>query len=412
MTHEGSGSQALPESMQHPLASAIARPQSATFVARAGQPDPIVTPPSAPPLYLTTAFDLEDLDQLEEIGRGVQHGFIYTRDGNPNQEALARDLAWLEGAERGVVTASGMGALTAILSAHLRPGDQILASRGLYGRSDQLLRHWADHAGIVVRHVDVHNLDEVRRAVHPGVKMCLVESVSNPLVEVADLPALVEILRDVPLVVDNTFATPCLLQPCRWGATLVWHSGSKYLNGHGDVMLGAVVGRAQPIRAIRHVVALAGLNSNPFESWLVSRGLRTLSLRMQRVSETAERLAQFLQHQPGVVRVCYPSLPSQRTAAVAQRLLTQGHGGMLAFEVEGGRARVNHLFRRWRQSLPFSPTLADARTTVSHPYDTSHKFLPVEERLALGITPGLIRLSVGLEDPRDLEHELASALAA
>jgi cystathionine beta-lyase/cystathionine gamma-synthase len=392
--------------MTEPIASADA----ATIAARGGWTGAFVTRSSAPPVYMTTAFDLEDLQQLDAITSGSTAGYLYTRDGNPNHEAFAADVARLEGAEAGVVCASGMGALTATLLAHVKSGDHIVAAVGLYGRTGQLLNHFAAAYGVPVSFVDVQDVDAVRRAVTPQTKFCIAESLTNPLVDVTDLPALAEAVREVPLLIDNTFATPCLLRPIEHGARLVWHSASKYLNGHGDVMLGVIVGERSLVRRIRGLTALAGLNSNPMESWLGSRGLRTLPLRMARVSESAAQLAEFLQRQPGVVRVFYPGLANQRTREIAARLLPSGCGGMLAFELSSGRTGVDALFRRLSEAIPFSPTLADARTTLSYPAGTSHKFLSAEERAACGITDGLVRLSVGLEDTADLERELGEAL--
>jgi O-succinylhomoserine sulfhydrylase len=383
----------------------------ATTAARGGWTGDFVTRPSAPPVYLTTAFDLDDLQQLDAVVGGRQTGFIYTRDGNPNHEAFAADIAALEGAEAGFVAASGMGALTATVLALLKQGDHVVAGRALYGRSGQMLNHLAASFGILVTFVDTNDVDAVRQAVTPQTKLCLIESLTNPLVDVTDVPAIAAAMSSVPLLVDNTFATPCLMRPISHGATLVWHSASKYLNGHGDVMLGVLVGPQSLIRRIKGIAALYGVNSNPFESWLGSRGLRTLPLRMARVSETAQRIAEFLVRQPQVTTVYYPGLPSHRGRALAARLLERGCGGMLSFELPGGRNAVDAFFRRLAGTIPFSPTLADARTTLSYPAGTSHKFLSAEERAASGITDGLVRLSIGLEDAADLERELSAALA-
>lgn len=383
----------------------------ATIAARGGWSPEFTTRPSAPPLYLTTAFDIESLEQLDAVAGGREKGYIYTRDGNPNHEAFTNDVAALEHAEAGVVTASGMGGLTAVLTAMVKTGEHVVAARVLYGRTGQLLNHMASSFGLNVTYFDVDDLEGLKAALTPETRLCVIESISNPLLEVADIPAIVEILQGVPLLVDSTFATPCLLRPIDHGATLVWHSVSKYLNGHGDVMAGVVVGPNQLIRRIRAMSSLYGLNANPFESWLASRGLRTLPLRMKRVSETASTLAQFLQTAPHVSRVYYPGLPDHPHHERAKRLLPAGCGGMLAFDLTGGRDAVDLLFRRLNHVIPFSPTLADARTTFSYPAGTSHKFMTAAARAACGIGDGLVRLSVGLEDPKDLMRELHAALA-
>lgn len=383
-----------------------------TLVARGGWTEAFTTRSSAPPVYMTTAFDIESLEQLDSVTSGREKGFLYTRDGNPNHEAFANSVAQLEKADAGVVTASGMGALTAVLMSMVKLGDHVLAARVLYGRTGQLLNHLAASFGLKVSYFDVANIDELQQAILPETKVCIIESISNPLLEVADLPRIAEALGSVPMLVDSTFGTPCLIRPIEHGATLVWHSVSKYLNGHGDVMAGVVVGPSSLIRKIRAMSSLYGVNANPFESWLASRGLRTLPLRMARVSQTALQTARFLQQQSQVMRVYYPGLEDHPDRALAQRLLPNGCGGMLSFDLAGGRHAVDALFRALAEVIPFSPTLADARTTFSYPTGTSHKFMTAAERAAYGIGDGLVRMSIGLEDPADLQADLSRGLAA
>lgn len=382
-----------------------------TICARGGWYAEFATRPSSPAIFQTTAFDVHGLEQLDSVAMGKEPGYLYTRDGNPNHEAFANDVARLERAEAGFVAASGMGAMTAALLAHLKAGDHVVAARVLYGRSVQLLNHLHSAFGVDVTFEDANDPRKIGAAVTPKTKLCIVESLSNPLLEVADIAAIAEAIREVPLLVDSTFATPCLLRPLEHGATFVFHSASKYLNGHGDVMLGVVAGPRDMVRRMKGLSSLLGVNSNPFECWLASRGLRTLPLRMARVSETALELATFLKSQPGVQRVYYPGLPEHPGHRLAQRLMPTGFGGMLSFEIEGGKPEVNALFKALGE-IPFSPTLADARTTVSYPTGTSHKFLSAAERQACGIADGLVRLSVGLEDANDLRRELAQALSA
>jgi cystathionine beta-lyase/cystathionine gamma-synthase len=369
------------------------------------------TRPSAPAIFQTTAFDMHSLEQLEAVAGGRETGYIYTRDGNPNHDAFAVDVARLEGAEAGVVCASGMGAMTAALLAHVKTGDHIVAARVLYGRTSQMLNHLQAAFGVTTTYVDATKPAEFSRAVKPETRLAIVETISNPLMEVADLPAIVAELGEIPLLVDSTFATPCLSRPLAHGARLVFHSASKYLNGHGDVMLGVIVGKRDVVRRVRGLAALYGVNSNPFECWLASRGLRTLPLRMQRVSQTASELARFLVKQPTVARVYYPGLEDHPSHAEARRLLPDGFGGMLSFELHRGKPAVAALFRALADLIPFSPTLGDARSTLSYPSGTSHKFMTASERAACGISDGLVRLSVGLEALSDLTRELTAALA-
>jgi cystathionine beta-lyase/cystathionine gamma-synthase len=381
-----------------------------SLCARGGWSDDFTTRPSNPPIYQTTAFDLHGVEQLEAVVSGAEQGYIYTRDGNPNHSSFAQDVANLERTDAGAVCASGMAAVSAILLSHLKTGDHVVAARVLYGRTSQQLEELSKRFGIEVTFADSRRTDEMRSAVKENTKLCLVESVSNPLMEVVDLPALVDAMGEVPVVVDNTFATPCLFRPMEHGAKLVFHSASKYLNGHGDVMLGVVAGERAAVTRVRRVASLYGLNANPFECWLASRGLRTLPLRIERASSNALLVAEFLEQHSAVSRVVYPGLSSHQNFELANRLLPNGCGGMLSFELHTKEAGVRTLLRELADSIPFSPTLADVRTTISWPAGTSHKFMDADDRRAWGITDGLVRLSVGIDATQDVIAELNRAL--
>lgn len=378
--------------------------------ARGGWSEDFTTRPSSPPIYQTTAFDLHGVEQLEAVTSGAEKGYIYTRDGNPNHSAFAQDIANLERTEAGAVCASGMAAVSAILLSHLRSGDHVVAARVLYGRTSQQLEELSRRFGIEVTFVDSRNVDAMKSAVHDRTRLCIVESISNPLMEVVDLPELVSAMGDVPVIVDNTFATPCLFRPMDHGATLVFHSASKYLNGHGDVMLGVVAGESSAVRRVRRIASVFGLNANPFECWLASRGLRTLPLRIERASANAMTVAEFLVDHHEVSRVIYPGLKEHPDFELAGRLLNKGYGGMLSFELRSGEAGARQLLRELSDSIPFSPTLADVRTTVSWPAGTSHKFMDADDRRSWGITDGLVRLSVGIDSVEDVISELDQAL--
>lgn len=380
-----------------------------TRASRGGWYAPLTTQPSVPAIYQTTAFDVDGLEQLDDFASGLSSGHIYTRDSNPNHEAFAADLAGLEATESAVVCSSGMGAIAATLMSRLGHGDHVLAARVLYGRTTQLLTHLEERLGISVTLFDATRPEQIPALVRPETRICLVESISNPLMEVADIPAIVSQLGSVPLFVDSTFATPVLQKPIELGATWAFHSASKYLNGHGDVMMGVVAGREQDVAGIRTMVSLFGMNTSPLESWLASRGMRTLGLRMQRVCENAQRLADVLQAHSRVRAIYYPGLPGHPTHATAGRMLPNGYGGMISFELQDGVDGVRRLFRNLGE-IPFSPTLADTRTTVSYPAGTSHRYLTAAQRSEFGITDGLVRLSVGIEAADDLELELLSAL--
>ncbi|MDA1164131.1 MAG: PLP-dependent aspartate aminotransferase family protein [Planctomycetota bacterium] len=384
--------------------------QDESLCARGGWFEDFTTRPSNPPLYQTTAFDLHGVEQLDAVVSGVERGYIYTRDGNPNHTAFAADIAKLEHADAGAVCASGMAAISAILLSHLKSGDHVVAARVLYGRTSQQLEELTKRFGIEVTFADSRSCLAMRDARRENTKLCLVESISNPLLEVVDLQALVNAMGEVPVVVDNTFATPCLFRPMEHGAKLVFHSASKYLNGHGDVMLGVVAGERAAVTRVRRIASLFGLNANPFECWLASRGLRTLPLRVERASSNALQIAGFLERHLAVSRVIYPGLASHPDFDLASHVLPHGCGGMLSFELQTAEAGVRLLLRELADTIPFSPTLADVRTTVSWPAGTSHKFMAPDDRRAWGISDGLLRLSVGIDSVQDVISELDRAL--
>lgn len=383
---------------------------SADHPARMGHIPPFDTQPSSAPIYQTTAFDVPDLNVLADLHTGAAKGHIYTRDSNPNRQALAESIASLENAEAGGTFSSGMGAIAAISMTLAAAGDHIIVGQSLYGITLKLMSRLQKRFGIDVSYVDVTTPAEVIRAVKDNTRFCLIETISNPLLEVSDIPALVDALGDVPLVVDSTFTTPELIRPLDHGASVVLHSASKYLNGHGDVMLGVAAGRLSVMKEVNSTASTFGQNSNPFESWLTQRGLRTLQLRMKQVMSTTNQLAEFLNKHPAVKKTFHPTLDHHETKATADRLYPSGTGGIVSFVLKAkGRDAVSS-FMQAAAEIPFSPTLADSRTTVSHPATTSHGFMTRSERTRLGIADELVRLSVGLESPELLQQELDAAL--
>ena len=381
--------------------------------ARMGHPHQSVSTPSAPPIYQTTAFDIADLDVLQAMYSGEASGDIYTRDSNPNHNALGESIALLEHAEAGAVFASGMGALGSVFLSLLSAGDHVLLADSLYGKTVQLVHRLQKAMSLSVSWFSVRNPRAISSLLTDRTRLVLVETVSNPLLDVADVPAIAGLLpASVPLIVDATFTTPILSRPCEQGASVVVHSGSKYLNGHGDVMLGLAAGRTAFIRSMIETASVFGQNGNPFESWLCQRGMRTLPLRMAQICRTTRELATFFSEQPGISRVHYPLLEQHPTYETAAKLFPEGTGGIISIELtREGRESVNRFFRA-AVSLPFSPTLADARTTLSHPASTSHRFLTDAARTEKGITEELIRISVGLESADLLKSEFSKALTA
>jgi len=383
---------------------------SSEHPSRMGHPHESATAPSAPPIYQSTAFDVGDLDVLQGIHSGAIKGDIYTRDSNPNHSALAESIATLEGAEAGAVFASGMGALGSIFLTLASAGDHVVLARAMYGKTVQLANRM-QRFGILISTFDATQPESLREVLTDKTRFVLIETVSNPLLEVADIRAIADILPpEIPLVVDSTFTTPELVKPIQLGASIVMHSASKYINGHGDVMLGLAAGSKDLMKRLNGTASVFGQNANPFESWLCQRGLKTLPLRMAHICRTTTELARALDGHPGLRRIYHPALQDHASYAIAQRLYPTGTGGILTLELSGtGRDTVN-AFMRAASSIPFSPTLADARTTLSHPATTSHSFMSAQARAAIGIKDELVRISVGLEPVEMLISEIGSAL--
>jgi cystathionine beta-lyase/cystathionine gamma-synthase len=367
--------------------------------------------PLVPPLYQSSVYVIPDLDALDRIYQGQEPGFIYARDAHPNAQQLAAALAALESAAWAVVCGSGMSALSAAVLAVVRQGDRVLASNRLYGRTTQLLTQELPRLGVESATVDASDLDAVRAALEARPRLFLVETLSNPLLRMVDVPALAALCRarECLLLVDNTFATPVLFRPLEHGADLVVESVTKMIGGHGDVTLGVVCGRADLAGRVAQVLTVWGLMSNPFECWLALRGLGTLALRVHAATANAAALADRLAAHPAVTRVVYPGRPDHLDHALARRLLPAGFGSMLCFELAGGREAVNR-FLRQAPGIPFSPSLGDVHTTCSHPASTSHRFADPAERAAQGITDGLVRLSVGTEPLAQIWAELVKGL--
>ena len=372
-----------------------------------GQSEPLV-----PPLYVSSVYTIPDLDALDQIMNAEQPGFIYARDAHPNARHLADQLSALESAAWAVVCGSGMAAITATLLAMVKPGDRIVASNGLYGRTTQLLNQELPRFGVQTTTVDSRDLKQVRAALEKPAQVLFVETMSNPLLALADLGALAELAheRGCRFVVDNTFATPVLTRPLELGADGVVESLTKMIGGHSDVTLGIVCGTGDQLPQITQTVSIWGLASNPFDCWLASRGLATLSVRMRAASANAAVLADWLAEQATVARVIYPGRTDHPDYEVACRLLNGGFGNMVSFELEGGRDAVNR-FMRQSKGVPFSPSLGNTTTTCSHPGTTSHRYVSPAEKRRLGISDGLIRLSVGIEDVQQIQREIAKGLA-
>jgi cystathionine gamma-synthase len=368
--------------------------------------------PLAPDLSPAAVHVFTELDDYDAVARGDRHGHYYGRNSNANRDMLERAVAELEGAEAGVATASGMAALhAAILALAPRPAT-IVASRELYGGTLALLRQDFEPAGYEVNFVDLLDLDGIRRAVD-GAGLVLTETITNPLCKVPDLEAIASMAdaRGVPLLVDNTFATPILCRPISVGAAVVMHSATKYIGGHSDLVAGVIAGGASLMTAARARSVRTGTPLGPFDAWLALRGLRTLDLRMRRHSDNSLALAKAMQAMPGVTRVHHPLLDDSPSNPVARRLLPWGAGGMMAFDLDGGRDAVQRMLSRFRL-VSFAASLGGVETTISYPDITSHRSLRPDERAELGVGPGTVRVSVGIEDAQDIIADFSQALAA
>ncbi len=372
------------------------------------------TAPLIPPIYATSVYTFPDLDALDEVYAGNQPGFVYARDGHPNGKLLADELTRIEGGRWGVMTGSGMGATVAALLALVADGDRVVAANRLYGRTAQLLRGHLSRFGVDTTFADASDPDAVRAAVnsHPT-KVLFVETLSNPLCRVAEIPVLAEIAQaaGATLVVDNTFATPVLCKPLELGAGIVVESVTKLIGGHSDVTLGFVAGTDPALfPAVKTAVSVWGLSAPPFDCWLATRSLATLDMRAHASAANAAAVADWLDGRPGISRVVYPGRADHPDAAAAKRLFpATPPGHMLCFELAGGREAVNR-FMRSAPGIPFSPSLGDAVTTCSHPDTTSHRYDDPAEKRKEGITPGLVRLSVGCEPLAKITAELAKGL--
>ena len=374
---------------------------------------PVVTPLSPSVVYRST-----DADELDSQYEGRAQGYTYAREGHPNATVLGEKLDWMEGLTpamgKGVVTGSGMAAISAMFLGLLRKGDHIVAGDQLYGRSLRLLRDDLPRMGFDATLADPTDARAIEAAILPETRLILVEVVSNPTLRVADMEGIAEAAarRGVMLAVDNTFTTPRAYRPFAHGANIVIHSVTKLLAGHSDATLGWVAADT-PARnkALYDAAVTWGLTPSPFDCWLAERGLHTFDLRYDRATANAAALADHLAGLEGVAQVLYPGRPDHPDHNRAAALLDGNFANMVSFRLKGGRAEVNR-FLRAAEHIAFAPTLGDVGTTISHPASSSHRALTPEARAAVGIDEGFIRVSVGIEDIDQLKREFAQAVAA
>ncbi len=365
-----------------------------------------------PPLHLTSTFAFPDAQTGGALFAGEAEGHIYSRISNPTVALLERRIASLEGAEAGLATASGMGAISSLMWTLLSPGDEIITDKTLYGCTFAFMRDGLSRFGVKITHVDLRDPENLRAAISEKTRIVYFETPANPNMRLVDIAATSAIAREqgALTVVDNTYASPLLTRPIQLGADFVVHSATKYLGGHGDLVAGMVLGRADAIADIRMIGVkdMTGSVMAPFNAMLVMRGLKTLQLRMARHCESAAIVAEWLERQPGVAAVYYPGLESHPQHELAKRQM-DGFGGMIAFELEGGYESGIHMMNRLNL-IRRAVSLGDAETLIQHPASMTHSTYSPEERVAHGISDGLVRLSVGLEDAQDILADLADAL--
>jgi cystathionine beta-lyase/cystathionine gamma-synthase len=384
-----------------------------TRVLQAAGPPLTAAHPVAYPIFQTSTFAFDDPAACAVALKEPGSGYAYTRHGNPTTAALEQTIADLEGGVAALATSSGMGAVNAVLLALLRPGDHVVAQGRLYGGTHRVLETLSERWGVDVTLVPDGSAEQMSQAITDRTTMIWLETIANPTTTVSNLPELAKVARqhDLIMVVDSTFATPVLCRPLEHGADIVIHSATKYLGGHDDATLGiAVFASDEVYRQVWDFTVELGVTADPFAAWLVLRGVKTLPLRVERHCENAGRLAEFLDAHPAVSRTNWPGLSSHQDHLLAKRILN-GYGGVLSFEVAAGRKAAADLLSRLRCAL-LAPSLGGPHTLVLHPASSSHRELDDGTLAEVGISAGLVRVSVGLEHPDDIRADFEEALAS
>jgi cystathionine beta-lyase/cystathionine gamma-synthase len=371
--------------------------------------DKLATNPETAPIYLTTAFNVENLEELEE--RYAVKGFCYNRNRNPNRSALIELMTYSEKGEDSVICPSGMSAISTTIMALVEQGDHIVSNRTLYGETIDFLTKILHKYGVEVTFVDFTKREQIIEAIRPNTKLVYTETISNPMITVVDLDdvALIAHRANALFVVDNTFVTSVGVRPIEHGADIVVNSLTKFANGHSDAVCGAATGTKELIKRIYEMQVLLGGTADAFTSWLVQRGMRTMALRVMRQADNALKLAEALEKDSHVLKVNYPGLASHPQHELAKKMMKYGYGGMMSIVLPDNRKKMNQ-FMSTLNIVHYAMTLGGYRTTLSHPVMSSHYDIPEEQRLKMGITDGLLRISVGIENPDDLIGDFLHAL--
>ncbi len=362
------------------------------------------------PVFMTSSFVFDDAENARAMFADEMSGNIYSRFSNPNNNELIEKLCLLEGGEDGIATASGMAAMYSSMAGLLEQGDHVLACRSLFGSTHQVLTQIFPKWGISHTYADIHKPETWESLITDQTKIIFVETPSNPGLDLVDLEWLGQLAKKhgLILIVDNCFATPYLQQPLKYGAHLVCHSTTKFIDGQGRTVGGAIIGNKELIQKIRFFCRHTGPAMSPFNAWVLSKSLETLAVRMDRHCESALAIAAHLENNPEINFVKYPFLPSHPQYDLARKQMLHG-GGLFTFEVKGGLER-GRKFLDYLQMLSLTANLGDTRTIATHPASTTHSKLTDEERETVGITTGLVRISVGLEHPDDIIRDIEQAL--
>ena len=364
------------------------------------------------PLYLTSSFVFDDAEQARAMFADEIPGNIYSRYSNPNPNELIEKLCIMEGAEDGIATASGMAAMYSSMAALLKSGDHVLACRSVFGSTHQILNTIFPRFGITSSYADINDPGSWEAKIQPNTRLIFVESPSNPALDLIDLEWIGKLAakHNVILNVDNCFATPYIQNPIKWGAHLVTHSATKFMDGQGRVIGGVILGKKELIKEIRYFTRHTGPSMSPFNAWVLSKSLETLAVRMERHCQNALAIATYLERHDQVNFVKYPFLPSHPQHALARKQMRLG-GGLVTFEVKGG-VEQGRKFLNALKMISHTPNLGDTRTIAIHPASTTHSKLTDAERLAVGITAGMIRISAGLEHVDDIIADIEQAIQA
>jgi O-succinylhomoserine sulfhydrylase len=364
------------------------------------------------PIYATSSFMFNDAEQACALFAGEEEGNIYTRFSNPNNDEFIKKLCLLEGTEDGMAMASGMAAMFVSMAAFLNQGDHLLICRSVFGSTHQITTQLLPRWGITHTYVDINEVDTWEKEVKENTKMVFLETPSNPGLDIIDLEAVGKMAKKHNLLfnVDNCFATPYLQNPAKFGADIITHSATKFIDGQGRVIGGAVLGTKGCIEKVRFFARHTGPAMSPFNSWILSKSLETLAVRMDKHCANALELATYLEGHTDVLSVRYPFLPSHPNHEIAKKQMKLG-GAMVSFELRGGIDRGRNFLNNLKM-ISFSANLGDTRSIATHPASTTHSKLTPEERASVGITDGLIRVSVGLEHIQDIIDDIDSAMKA